>query len=91
MDGSHLADLLLTRGYKVYGMERRSSNANDINDIKKQKKIGPHLNSFKELLRKRFDLKKSSDQGVRLSGHAKKRLEERNLDFNTNEYIKFNY
>jgi len=23
MDGSHLADLLLTRGYKVYGMERR--------------------------------------------------------------------
>ena len=31
MDGSHLADLLLTRGYKVYGMERRSSNTNDIN------------------------------------------------------------
>mgnify|MGYP000359606328 CR=1 FL=1 len=31
MDGSHLADLLLTKGYKVYGMERRSSNANDIN------------------------------------------------------------
>ena len=23
MDGSHLADLLLTKGYKVYGMERR--------------------------------------------------------------------
>ena len=31
MDGSHLADLLLTRGYKVYGMERRSSNINDVN------------------------------------------------------------
>ena len=31
MDGSHLADLLLTKGYKVYGMERRSSNANDVN------------------------------------------------------------
>ena len=31
MDGSHLADLLLTRGYKVYGMERRSSNVNDVN------------------------------------------------------------
>ena len=31
MDGSHLADLLLTKGYKVYGMERRSSNINDIN------------------------------------------------------------
>jgi len=31
MDGSHLADLLLTRGYKVYGMERRSSAINNIN------------------------------------------------------------
>jgi len=31
MDGSHLADLLLTKDYKVYGMERRSSNTNDIN------------------------------------------------------------
>ena len=31
MDGSHLADLLLTKGYKVYGMERRSSNTNDVN------------------------------------------------------------
>ncbi len=31
MDGSHLADLLLTKNYKVYGMERRSSNTNDIN------------------------------------------------------------
>ena len=28
MDGSHLADLLLTKGYKVYGMERRSSVPN---------------------------------------------------------------
>jgi len=31
MDGSHLADLLLVKGYKIYGMERRSSNVNDIN------------------------------------------------------------
>jgi len=31
MDGSHLADLLLTKEYKVYGMERRSSNVNDVN------------------------------------------------------------
>ena len=28
MDGSHLADLLLEKGYKVYGMERRSSVPN---------------------------------------------------------------
>ena len=31
MDGSHLADILLEKGYKVYGMERRSSSKNRIN------------------------------------------------------------
>ncbi len=33
MDGSHLAELLLSKGYKVYGMIRRSSNTN-FNNIK---------------------------------------------------------
>ena len=31
MDGSHLADFLLEKGYKVYGMERRTSSPNRIN------------------------------------------------------------
>ncbi len=31
MDGSHLADLLLEKGYKVYGMERRCSSPNRTN------------------------------------------------------------
>jgi len=31
MDGSHLADFLLEKGYLVYGMERRSSSKNRIN------------------------------------------------------------
>ena len=31
MDGSHLADLLLTKGYTVFGMERRSSTKNRTN------------------------------------------------------------
>ena len=31
MDGSHLADLLLEKGYEVYGMERRTSSPNRIN------------------------------------------------------------
>ena len=31
MDGSHLADLLLTKEYKIYGMERRSSSKNRVN------------------------------------------------------------
>ena len=26
MDGSHLADLLLEKGYEIFGMERRSSS-----------------------------------------------------------------
>jgi len=39
MDGSHLADLLLTKGYKVYGMERRSSSKNRTNTLHLEKKI----------------------------------------------------
>ena len=31
MDGSHLADFLLTKGYTIYGVERRSSSKNRIN------------------------------------------------------------
>lgn len=31
MDGSHLADFLLEKGYKVFGMERRSSSKNRTN------------------------------------------------------------
>jgi GDPmannose 4,6-dehydratase len=31
MDGSHLADFLLNKGYTVYGVERRSSSKNRIN------------------------------------------------------------
>jgi len=39
MDGSHLADLLLSKGYKVYGMERRSSSKNRINTYHLEGKI----------------------------------------------------
>jgi GDPmannose 4,6-dehydratase len=39
MDGSHLADLLLTKGYKVFGMERRSSSKNRINTAHLEGKI----------------------------------------------------
>jgi len=31
MDGSHLADFLLLKGYEVFGMERRSSSPNRVN------------------------------------------------------------
>lgn len=39
MDGSHLADLLLTKDYKVYGMERRSSSKNRVNTSHLEGKI----------------------------------------------------
>jgi GDPmannose 4,6-dehydratase len=39
MDGSHLADLLLSKGYKVYGMERRSSSKNRTNTAHLEGKI----------------------------------------------------
>ena len=39
MDGSHLADLLLSKGYKVYGVERRSSSKNRTNTFHLEDKI----------------------------------------------------
>ena len=39
MDGSHLADLLLDKGYEVYGMERRTSSPNRRNSKHLEDKI----------------------------------------------------
>ena len=39
MDGSHLADLLLEKGYEVYGMERRTSSPNRTNTAHLEGKI----------------------------------------------------
>ena len=39
MDGSHLADLLLSKGYEVFGMERRSSSKNRTNTAHLEGKI----------------------------------------------------
>jgi len=39
MDGSHLADLLLTKDYKIFGMERRSSSKNRTNTSHLEEKI----------------------------------------------------
>ena len=39
MDGSHLADLLLEKGYEVYGMERRTSSPNRRNSKHLEGKI----------------------------------------------------
>ena len=38
-DGSYLAELLLIKGYKVYGVERRCSSKNRINTQQIQEKI----------------------------------------------------
>ena len=39
MDGSHLADLLLGKGYEVFGMERRTSSPNRTNSSHLEGKI----------------------------------------------------
>ena len=39
MDGSHLADLLLEKGYEVFGLERRSSSKNRTNTSHLEDKI----------------------------------------------------
>ena len=39
MDGSHLADFLLEKGYNVFGMERRSSSKNRTNTLHLEDKI----------------------------------------------------
>ena len=39
MDGSHLADFLLLKNYKVYGMERRTSSPNRTNTKHLENKI----------------------------------------------------
>ena len=39
MDGSHLADFLLTKGYEVFGMERRTSTPNRTNTSHLEGKI----------------------------------------------------
>lgn len=39
MDGSHLADFLLKKGYKIYGLERRSSSKNRTNTKHLENKI----------------------------------------------------
>ena len=39
MDGSHLADFLLEKGYIVYGMERRTSYPNRLNSKHLENKI----------------------------------------------------
>ena len=39
MDGSHLAELLLEKGYEVYGMERRTSSPNRTNTKHLEDKI----------------------------------------------------
>jgi flagellar operon protein len=55
---------------------------NDFNTNKSQ-----NVEDFKNLLKKRVE-KEVSDTGIKLSGHARKRLEERNLTFDGQEFLK---
>lgn len=50
------------------------------------------VNEFKDLLEKRIDQQQDGSQplhgGINLSSHAAKRIEERKIDFDGNEYMK---
>ena len=50
MDGSHLADFLLKKDYKVFGLERRSSVKNRTNTLHLENKITFYTNSDTEVL-----------------------------------------
>jgi flagellar operon protein len=77
MGMNDLKSILTNRGAQT------SSSVN----AKKNQKMPEHINDFKNILEKR--VKSEIDQeGLKLSTHAKKRLEERNLEFDGNEFLK---
>lgn len=53
------------------------------------KKFPQNVETFSNFLKNKIDnIPIKDEQGVRLSGHAKKRLEERNLTMDGNEFLK---
>ena len=57
--------------------------------LKNDKKIPQNVETFSNFLRSKIENEENKDGlGVRLSGHAKKRLEERNLTMDGNEFLK---
>ena len=56
---------------------------------KKTNAIPTNVETFNNFLKKKINSNQASDDsGVRLSGHAKKRLEERNINLDGNEFLK---
>jgi len=52
------------------------------------KKLPQNVETFNNFLKTKIESLPKEDQGVKLSGHAKKRLEERNLSMDGNEFLK---
>ena len=68
-------------------LTNRSGKATSNVNAKNNQKMPEHINDFKNILEKRVDSEIAQDE-LKLSTHAKKRLEERNLDFDGNEFLK---
>ena len=64
MDGSHLADLLLEKGYEVFGMERRVSTPNRTNSKHLEKLKNENLIAFKYCDHKGSVSEKSNPNGA---------------------------
>ena len=55
-------------------------------DRNKLNRLPENVDTFNKFLKSKIE--KKSEAGVKLSGHAKKRLEERNLTMDGNEFLK---
>ncbi len=51
-------------------------------------KLPENVDTFNKFLKNKLENNSTEDVGVKLSGHAKKRLEERNLTLDGNEFLK---
>ena len=68
-------------------LTNRSGKATSNVNAKNSQKMPEHINDFKNILEKRVESEIAQDE-LKLSTHAKKRLEERNLGFDGNEFLK---
>lgn len=60
----------------------------DQSNLKSNKKLPANVETFNKFLKSKIEKNDSKEVGVKLSGHAKKRLEERNLTMDGNEFLK---
>ncbi len=74
MDGSHMADFLLEKGYKVFGMERRSSTPNRLNTLHLENNenfqfVNGDLTDQNSIFNKGYDIPDDVYARIKLTGY----------------------